>query len=310
MDKNLSLLGGVRMKKALIILNPTSGKEESLHYEQKICDQLCATHDIEVVKTTCEGDAKRLAEKACEERFDTVILVGGDGTVNEGINGIAEKPFRPKVGIVPLGTVNDFARALNIPLSPDEAIKLLGGMTAYADIGKVNNEYFTNVVAIGALPEAVGEVSIEQKTRLGSLAYLIEGAKATFDNEIFTLRLSYDDQVVEKEAILFLMALTNSVGGFSTIADEADVTDGLVHCFVIKSDSTFQTLKIATNMLFNSLKDDENVHYFSTKELYVEADRQLELNVDGDMVGKLPISISVLHRHIEIYTRKTEGLDV
>lgn len=83
-----------------------------------------------------------------------------------------------------------------------------------------------------------------------------------------------------------------------------------MHCFVIKSDSTFQTLKIATNMLFNSLKDDENVHYFSTKELYVEADRQLELNVDGDMVGKLPITISVLHRHIEIYTRKTEGLDV
>lgn len=298
------------MQKALIILNPTSGKEEGLHYEQKICDQLCATYDIEVVKTTCEGDAKRLAEKACEERFDTVILVGGDGTVNEGINGIAEKPFRPKVGIVPLGTVNDFARALNIPLNPDMAIKLLGGTTAFADIGKVNGEYFTNTVAIGTLPKAVGEVSIEQKTKLGSLAYLIEGVKAIFGRDRFTLRLSYDDQVIEKEAILFLVALTNSVGGFSTIADEADVTDGLVHCFVIESESTLQTLKIATNMLVSSLKNDENVVYFNTNEVHVEADQPLELNVDGDMVGELPISISVLHRHIEIFTEKQEESDV
>lgn len=298
------------MQKALIILNPTSGREESLHYEQKICDQLCATHEMEVVKTTCEGDAKRLTEKACEDGINTVILVGGDGTVNEGINGIAEKPFRPKVGIVPLGTVNDFARALNIPLDPDEAIKLLGGTTIYADVGKVNDEYFTNIVAIGALPEAVGEVSIEQKTKLGPLAYFIEGVKAIFDQDTFTLRLGYNDQVVEKKAILFLVALTNSVGGFSTIAEEAEVTDGLAHCFVIESESTFQTLKIATNMLIHSLKDDKSVYYFSTNKLSVEADCPLALNVDGDLLGKLPVSISVLHRHIEIFAGKTGGLHV
>ncbi len=295
------------MQKALVVLNPTSGREESLHYEKKICDQICETHEIEVVKTTCEGDARRLTEKACREGVDTIVLVGGDGTVNEGINGIAEKPFRPKVGIVPLGTVNDFARALNIPLDADEAIKLLGGPTTYADIGKVNDEYFTNVVAIGAIPKAVGEVSIEQKTKLGPAAYLLEGMKAIFDHEPFTVNLSYNGQAFEKEAVLFLVVLTDSVGGFTTISDEADVTDGRIHCFAIESSSTFKTLKIATNMLFGSLKDDENVHYFSTDKIDITSNQPLELNVDGDIIGRLPASISVLHKHIEIYAHKTEG---
>ena len=295
------------MRKALVVLNPTSGREESLHYEQKICDQICGTHEIEVVKTTCEGDARRLTEKACREGVDTVILVGGDGTVNEGINGIAEKPFRPKVGIVPLGTVNDFARALNIPLDADEAIKLLGGTTTYADIGKVNDEYFTNVVAIGAVPKAVGEVSIEQKTKLGPAAYLLEGMKAIFDHEPFTVNLSYNGQAFEKEAVLFLVVLTDSVGGFTTISDEADVTDGRIHCFTIESSSTFKTLKIATNLIFGSLRDDENVHYFSTDKIDITSNQPLELNVDGDLIGMLPASISVLHKHIEIYAHKTEG---
>ena len=295
------------MQKALVVLNPTSGREEGLHYEQKICDQLCGTYEIEVAKTTCEGDARRLTEKACWEGVDTVILVGGDGTVNEGINGMAEKPFRPKVGIVPLGTVNDFARALNIPLDPDEAIKLLGGTTTYADIGKVNDEYFTNVVAIGAIPKAVGEVTSEQKTKLGPVAYLMEGIRAVFDHELFTLNLSYNGQDFDKEVILFLVVLTNSVGGFTTISDEADVTDGLIHCFAIESSSTLKTLKIATNLLFGSLKDDKNVDYFSTDKIHVTSSQPLELNVDGDLIGKLPVSISVLHKHIEIYTGKMEA---
>ena len=157
------------MKKCMVIINPSSGKEKASEYEKKIIGQL---HNYEVIVKETEGekDATRFAKMACDEQYDAVILVGGDGTLNEGINGIAEQPHRPVVGVVPLGTVNDFARALDISLDPDEAIALLGGKTTKADIGKVNDHYFTNVIAIGLLAEAVGDVSVEQKTSLGSLA--------------------------------------------------------------------------------------------------------------------------------------------
>ncbi|WP_369676326.1 diacylglycerol/lipid kinase family protein, partial [Enterococcus faecium] len=98
-----------------------------------------------------------------------VFVMGGDGTVNEGISGLAEEEYRPKFGFFPLGTVNDLARALKMPLDPEEAIQSLDlTKTKALDIGKVNNKnYFMNVIAIGTIPQAVNETSVEEKTKLG-----------------------------------------------------------------------------------------------------------------------------------------------
>ncbi|MER1988389.1 MAG: diacylglycerol kinase family protein, partial [Solibacillus isronensis] len=208
------------MKKCMVIINPSSGKEKASEYEKKIIAQL---HNYEVVvkETAGEKDATRFAKMACDEKYDAVVLAGGDGTLNEGINGIAEQPHRPVVGIVPLGTVNDFARALDISLDPDEAIALLGGKTTKADIGKVNDHYFTNVIAIGLLAEAVGDVTVEQKTSLGSLAYLFEGVKAAIQNESYEMEVKADGQTYKENMMLFICVLTDSVGSFRQMNGDA-----------------------------------------------------------------------------------------
>lgn len=284
----------------MVIINPSSGKEKALEYEKKIIAQL---HNYEVIvkETTGEGDATRYAKKACDENYDTVILVGGDGTLNEGINGIAEQPHRPVVGIVPLGTVNDFARALNISLNPDEAIALLGGGTTKADIGKVNNKYFTNIIAIGSLAEAVGEVTVEQKTSLGAFAYLFEGVKAAIENDSYQMEITANGQTYKEDTMLFICVLTNSVGSFRQINKVADTSDGLLHGIIIKSTTTLQAIGTAKNLITGNHEKDDNITKFEAQEIYIQADKPIPLNVDGDLISQLPVKISVLHNHIEFY---------
>lgn len=284
----------------MVIINPSSGKEKASEYEKKIIGQL---HNYEVIVKETEGekDATRFAKMACDEQYDAVILVGGDGTLNEGINGIAEQPHRPVVGVVPLGTVNDFARALDISLDPDEAIALLGGKTTKADIGKVNDHYFTNVIAIGLLAEAVGDVSVEQKTSLGSLAYLFEGVKAAIQNDSYEMEVTADGQTYKENMMLFICVLTDSVGSFRQLNEDADKSDGLLHGFIIKSTNTLQVVGTAKNLLTGNYEDDNNIIKFNAREMHIKANKALPLNVDGDLISQLPAEISILHNHIEFF---------
>ncbi|BAK17467.1 sphingosine kinase [Solibacillus silvestris StLB046] len=288
------------MKKCMVIINPSSGKEKASEYEKKIIGQL---HNYEVIVKETEGekDATRFAKMACDEQYDAVILVGGDGTLNEGINGIAEQPHRPVVGVVPLGTVNDFARALDISLDPDEAIALLGGKTTKADIGKVNDHYFTNVIAIGLLAEAVGDVSVEQKTSLGSLAYLFEGVKAAIQNDSYEMEVTADGQTYKENMMLFICVLTDSVGSFRQLNEDADKSDGLLHGFIIKSTSTLQVVGTAKNLLTGNYEDDDNIIKLNAREMHIKATEAFPLNVDGDLISQLPAKISILHNHIEFF---------
>lgn len=104
------------MSKAMIIINPSSGKEKAGKILPKAEKALGEIYDeVSVCKTEGEGDATDFAKEACAERFDAVISMGGDGTVNEIVNGLGEQQHRPIFGIIPLGTINDFARSLGIP---------------------------------------------------------------------------------------------------------------------------------------------------------------------------------------------------
>ncbi len=170
--------------KALLIVNPSSGGEQAKEFEEMAVDKLRESFAEVVVKhTEKEGDATRFASEAAAE-FDSVFAMGGDGTVNEAVNGLAPHDKRPNFGFFPLGTVNDLARALAIPLDPKEAIESFAvDHTRKIDIGQVNQAYFTNVVAIGMIPAAINNVEAEEKTKLGKMAYFVSGLREVRKNE-------------------------------------------------------------------------------------------------------------------------------
>lgn len=159
-----------------VIVNPTSGHERAPRYIPLLHSVLSKRFDDIIIWLTEKPlDATNFAREAAEQGRD-VICMGGDGTINEVINGMVPVDSESTFGFVPFGTVNDLARALHIPRSPQGAIRMLEtAVKTNIDVGKVNDRYFINVVGAGSISEAVGKVTIKEKTLFGSLAYYMKG---------------------------------------------------------------------------------------------------------------------------------------
>ncbi|HEL0569285.1 TPA: diacylglycerol kinase family lipid kinase [Streptococcus equi subsp. zooepidemicus] len=292
------------MKKALLIVNPSSGGEKAKEYEVLAYDKLASYFDdVDVKHTEKGGDAKRFAHEAAQQRLDSVFVMGGDGTVNEGISGLAEQDYRPKFGFFPLGTVNDLARALGMSLDPEEAINQISfETTSPLDIGKVNDAYFMNVVAIGTLPEAINDVAPEEKTTFGKMAYFMSGFKQLIKNKSYTFRLDIDGKTKEINSTTLLIGLTNSIGGFERILPEARVDDGLLHLIYLKDSNLLETVKALPSLLKGVEASDQTLGYQTFKEATIAMkEGQLSINVDGDEGEALPITVKVLPQHLQVY---------
>ncbi|PFG06421.1 YegS/Rv2252/BmrU family lipid kinase [Bacillus sp. es.034] len=289
------------MKKAMLIVNPSSGKELGEQYSEHALQTMKEMgYETFLRLTKGEGDAMEFAREACEKRYDFLAAMGGDGTINEAINGMAEQEYRPLFGLIPLGTVNDFARALNIPMEPEEAIDIFKqNHVQKTDVGKLNDRYFVNIVAVGALAEASFSTPVEQKSKLGPLAYIIEGMKKMKEKQPFELKVQSEHDW-KGESLLMLVALTNSVGGMETIAPEAEVNDGKLHVFIIKDMPLPKFLLLLPKILLGELAESEHVHYMKVTKLQANSTYEMIANVDGDEGDKLPITIENLKQHLDI----------
>ncbi|AIC93734.1 diacylglycerol/lipid kinase family protein [Shouchella lehensis] len=290
------------MKQALIILNPSSGKEKAHTYAKQTSRLLEETgYTVAVKETQKEFDATAFSTEACKEKIDLVVSLGGDGTLHETINGMMNQPHRPKLAVVPLGTVNDFARALHIPLQPEKAINMLRSTTTRkADIGKINDQLFINVVAAGQLATSLSEVPSEDKSKLGFFAYVKEGIKTFAGDASCTMSVEYDEQKWEGRALLFIAALTNSVGGFEQLAPAAEIDDGYLHCFIIKDTNLFTTAAVGTSLLAGNLEHSKYVHAFKAKRVRVSTNNDLTTNVDGESGMSLPVTIELIPSYIDV----------
>ena len=293
------------MQKALLVVNPSSGGEKAKEYEQLAHEKLKTMFDkVVVLHTKKAGDAKNFAREATIEGYHSVFVMGGDGTVNEGISGISEQEHRPNFGFIPLGTVNDLARALEIPLEPEEAIENLSiDSFKSLDIGKINEDYFMNVVAIGTIPEAINDVDPEKKTKLGKLAYFISGIKQLAGTQSYSFHLTVDGQEEKIESSTLLVGLTNSIGGFETLIPDAKVDDGKLHLIYLKDSSLLDTLKTLPDLLKGVDESTDNLAYQACEKVEVSLSDNAELatNVDGDEGAKLPVKISILPAHLTVY---------
>lgn len=288
------------MKKAMFIVNPSSGKEKAKDYLEQVEQTLQEMgYSVDTRETAKAEDATRFASEACEKKYDFVVAMGGDGTINETVSGLAEQEHHPLFSLIPLGTVNDFARALNISLDPPEAIEALKtGSEKWVDIAKVGEHYFMNILALGQIAESTYEVSPEQKTKLGAFAYFIEGIKAISNDTEEYFMIEHDHGTFEGEAKLVLVALTNSVGGFEKLAPEALTDDGLLHLYIIKNAALPAFIRIAGNMLAGKLDKDEAVEVIQTTKVSIRTNEPMYCNIDGDEGVATPFVIDVLPRHI------------
>ena len=293
------------MKRCMLIINPTAGRERAKYHKENLRRQLeNMFDDVELRETEKAGDATLWAKEAALIGFDAVFSMGGDGTLNETINGLAQANKPIDFGFIPLGTINDLARALNIPLHPEVAIDMLPRCkTVKVDIAKANDRYFINTIATGIMPEAVGHVSIEQKTRLGPLAYFLTGIKAMQAHETSLFKITTPEGSSIYRSPLIVAMLTNSVGSFRTLAPQARVDDGQFWLGIFKDFNYLDLLKVIPEFLSGQPLTSELMTLKALEEVRIElvGDHPLSTNMDGDSGPAFPLDIKVLPSFLSVY---------
>ena len=291
-------------KRARIIYNPTSGKEL---FKRMLPDVLIklekAGYETSAYATEREGDATLEAERALKQQYDILIVAGGDGTLNEVVNGIAEQPNRPKLGVIPMGTVNDFGRALHLSNDIMGALDvIIEGHSTKVDIGKMNNRYFINLAAGGQLTQVSYETPSKLKSIVGSFAYYIKGFEMLPQMKAVDLRIEYDDKVFQGEALLFLLGLTNSMAGFEKLVPDAKLDDGYYTLIIVEKANLAELGHIMTLASRGEHTKHPKVIYEKAKSINISSYTEMQLNVDGEYGGKLPANFLNLERHIDVFT--------
>jgi diacylglycerol kinase (ATP) len=277
---------------ASLILNPSSGRERGPEHLDLLHAALSRRFDkVTTTVTSGDGDAERAAIAAAAERCDTLFVAGGDGTVNEAMNGLAAANALDDVAvaIVPFGTGNDFAAALGIPTGaaavPEILEILLEGREIRVDLGRVNGRVFVNTSGGGFIGEVSVAVTPQLKTIAGRLAYLIGGAQALLEFEPVPGTITIQPGSARVTLDLYAFAVCNSrlIGGGRLIAPDAVIDDGLLDVCLIESMSALEFVALARKVAHGQHVSDPRVSYFQASAIDIELAREVNVNTDGEV---------------------------
>jgi diacylglycerol kinase (ATP) len=296
-----------RTRKTCIILNPSAGKVRDL---DDLVARMARLPGAEIRLTNKPGSAARFAKSALRNGRELIVAAGGDGTLNEVVNGIGENPGHARVGLIPLGTGNDFARSIGVPPDVDAAIDLiLAGDTRPADLVRVTSDevrYFANVSAGGFSGLVDEKLTPEMKKTWGPLSYLRSAAAALPELRAYRTTLAFDnEESLMMELYNVVVANGRYVGGGTLIAPEAAIDDGLLDVVLIpKRPATELVLLIAQIAMGTHLSSDVIVHRRAAK-LTVNSKPGMWFNVDGELVGNEPARFEIVPRALRFIAPKT-----
>jgi diacylglycerol kinase (ATP) len=292
------------MRKIKFIINPSSGRQAMERKIDNLCKMLLDDGYI-VGKsfTKKKYDAMFEARESCKDGFDLIVACGGDGTVNEVVKGIMTSENKVPLAIMASGTVNDFANYLQIPRTSEEFFKMIKKENLIeVDLGKVNDDYFVNVAAAGLLTKVGYQVPSDMKAVLGRMAYYLEGLRELVNQglEPVKVKITSEEHTGEEEILLFVVSNSSSIGGFKRLAPEADVLDGLLDVVLIKNADIAELANIFVNVLTGEHIRHPKVVYYKTREVRIDAEDALVVDVDGEYGGKLPAHFKVIPKGLKI----------
>ena len=291
-------------KKALLIFNPCSGKNSSRVSTSQIVESFDSENfDFTVRETTCPGDATEIVKSELQDH-DLVICSGGDGTLNETINGVMDMPRRAPIGYIPAGTTNDVAKSLHIPTDKKEAADLIATAEPNDyDIGLFNNRYYSYVASFGAFAAASYATNQKLKNMFGRAAYIAAGVADVKNLHNIKMRVEYDGGVIEGKFVFGAVSNSLSVGGIITLPkDQVKFNDGKFEVILVKDFTPLKLLPMMYKTIYQKY-DGKEIIMFSTNKLKITAlEEEVPWTIDGEFAGKhREVRINVLERAVELY---------
>src|SRR5215472_11079198 len=287
-----------RSKRVHLILNGKVAGNEVLR--AAVARHRAAGHRIEVRVTWEAGDARRFVSEAGE--VDLLIAAGGDGTLNEVVHGLMDIPedVRPILGIVPLGTANDFANGCGIPRDPKKALSLcMKGEAVPIDVGKANDYWFINAATSGFGAEITATTSPELKRLLGPAAYTVMGAILAINLHHYQGRLILPDREITNSGPVAIVGNGRQAGGGIQVAPRAFIDDGLLDVLVVRQVPP-TALLAAARELQQLPPDGEYISYWQTPWLEVHSEEAIPVNLDGEPLRLSTVRYEALPKAISL----------
>ena len=263
-----------------LILNGKAAGNDALR--AAITQQAALGHTIEVRVTSEKGDARRFVAETGE--VDLLIAAGGDGTLNEVVHGLMDlsEVARPVLGVVPLGTANDFATGCGIPHDPEQALALcIQGAEVAIDVGKANEHWFLNAASIGFGAEITATTPLELKHLLGPAAYAVMGAILAMNVHHYRGRLTLPDREIAGSGPVAIVGNGRQAGGGLQVTPRARVDDGLLDVLTVR-DIPALALLTAARELQELSPDGEYINYWQTPWAEVHTEEAIPVNLDGE----------------------------
>lgn len=288
---------------ALIIHGARADRPDVRHLISWVRDK---GHFVEPKVTFEAGEAAAFAADAARRGVDVVAAAGGDGTLNEVVNGL--DGYDVPLGIIPLGTANDFARQAGIPADADHAMDvILQRKPRRLDTASLNGRRFLNVSAGGVGAEATADTPAEVKESLGPMAYAISGMRKFADLRSSYAKFTGDGFSYEGEFLMFAVGLTRSTGGGTMVTPMASATDGLLDLCIVEGMGRRDFARTVLKVKRGEHVGEEGVRYAQVRWVTIEGRVPMAVNVDGEMSNAQRLTYRARPRDLWVHVARLPG---
>src|SRR6184192_178864 len=283
------------MSSTLVILNPAADSERALRKRGQV-ESLA--RDCVVCATTRTGEAELMARRGVEEGFEKIVAAGGDGTINEVVNGLAGASVT--LGLLPIGTMNVFATELGLPVQDLEFCWRIikGNSTRSVDLPKANQKFFVQLAGVGLDAQVVKETSSQLKRNFGPLSYIIAAAQIAARKPP-RLFIQSADATIDQGSFV-LVGNGRLYGGPFPFFKRAIIDDGLLDVIVFKSLGYLEIIKYLQDVVFSSEIRAPEIEYFQTRRLRITSEQDVPLELDGELAGKCPVEFQIQQKALRV----------
>lgn len=284
------------MEKTLIIMNPAAKGEKALRFRKKLTE---IVGDTEIRLTSFAGEAGKIAADAVAAGYTKIVAAGGDGTVNEVVNGVGESGVG--LGIFPIGTMNVLAAELGLPIK-DLAVCwqiIQEGRQRWIDLPRANDRYFVQLAGVGLDAQVVRETDLGFRKNFGPLSYVVSLAQIAARKPPLLTVHTPDGET--REGSFVLVGNGRYYGGPFHVFGKAAIDDGYLDVLVFKDLGVLDIVRYTQSLLFGNLSKMADVDYFQTPSLKVTSEGTVPVQVDGEVLFDAPVEFSLAREKLSVF---------
>lgn len=282
------------MKSAVFLYNDRSGKGRIRRIVGKVC-AIFREGGYDILPMPVDFGVNPFDG---HEQIDLMVVAGGDGTVNFVVNAMKQKGLDIPVGVIPAGTANDFARALGMSDKPLEAARqIASGSLDRVDCGRVNDQYFVNVLSFGIFTTTSQHTSNTSKHLIGKLAYLIEGVREFRSMHAVPLEVVADGEAFDLDSLIVLVFNGGTAGGLR-LARRASVKDGLFDCLMLEKKNVLRSTEAMIRYLLGG--SPRIIRQLQVRQLDIRSTLNEPTDVDGQKGAEFPLHVECLPGGLQV----------